>query len=355
MRGAFGIIPYIPERAFLCRRCRELNDLAVGCSEKHIIALADFLVDVLCQLLSPFSRVVSEEHLTVRLDIAHTRVADLAYAALALPALRSVIGGGRSVIGSGLCVIACVLRVIACVLRGAGKGVVPHLLKLLGVLHHGLCLGAPCLHSLKRPAQLGRELCKPFPDLCKQTGVFFCHHLRHLRVLKHHLAAVGYDLLGCVLHGYQAALLVHLLLRQRLNICPALYEVLHHEVLKLSVCLGVVLSEVMRQLVRSSQQYSRLLRRLGCPGVYVEVHRPVAVESVRALVLAVLLLGLVQYHVHAHGLGHRLEYAQLRITHHVLCRRPVCHALILHALETDCTLAALARDAVLYAAGLPCL
>ena len=125
---------------------------------------------------------------------------------------------------------------------------------------------------------------------------------------------------------------------------------LHHEVLKLSVCLGVVLSEVMRQLVRSSQQYSGLLRRLGCPGVYVEVHRPVAVESVRALVLAVLLLGLVQYHVHSHGLGHRLEYAQLRVTHHVLCRRPVCHALILHALETDCTLAALARGAVLYAA-----
>ena len=255
MRSTIFAIISISERSFLRRIVRKLNDLTVGCSEKYVIALADFLVDVLCQLLAPFSWVVSEEHLTVRLDIAHTRVADLAYAALALPALRSVIGGGRSVIGggrsvigsgrsvigSGRSVISLGLCVVAHVLRGAGKGVVPYLLKLFGVLHHGLCLCAPCLYSLKRPAQLGRKLSKPFPDLCKQTGVFFCHHLRHLRVLKHHLAAVGYDLLGCVLHGYQAALPGYLLLCQRLNVCPALYEVLHHEVLKLSVCFGAVL------------------------------------------------------------------------------------------------------------------
>lgn len=67
MRDSSVVIPRIPERALLCRRCRELDDLAVGCSEKYVIALANFLVDVLCQLFSPFSRVVSEEYLTVSL------------------------------------------------------------------------------------------------------------------------------------------------------------------------------------------------------------------------------------------------------------------------------------------------
>ena len=61
------VIPRISERALLCRRRRELDDLAVGCREKYVIALANFLVDVLCQLLSPFSWVVSKEYLTVSL------------------------------------------------------------------------------------------------------------------------------------------------------------------------------------------------------------------------------------------------------------------------------------------------
>lgn len=67
MRDSSVVIPRIPGHSFLRRIVRKLDDLAVGCSEKYVIALADLLVDILCQLFSPFSRVVSKEYLTVGL------------------------------------------------------------------------------------------------------------------------------------------------------------------------------------------------------------------------------------------------------------------------------------------------
>ena len=197
--------------------------------------------------------------------------------------------------------------------------IVPDLLQLLGVLHHGAALRPVCRQALHGILQVFHPFPQPVPDLPGKAAVFLYQLLRRRAVLQHHLAGVGHHLV----HGLVVVKprLPPLLVRHEVFKAHALfvYQPLHDELLQLLVLSAVLLDEV-GQLVGGGFQHGRFRHAHGVPsGVDVQIEGAVLIEAVGALVLALLVgLALVEHHVDARHLGkgsHGLHGSPLACVH----------------------------------------
>ena len=282
-----------------CRGSCKQEDVPVFRNELDILSTADFTVDVVLQLLTPAVRVTAKQNLTVCLHILFP----VACLSDGLPALRR----------SGL------LHRPPIIPGGVHQGVVPNLLQLPGVLHHGAALRAVRLQALQSDLQVFHPFPQPVPDLFRQAAVFLCQLLHHRAVPQHHLAGVSYHLV----HGLVVlkARLPALLVRHQILKAHALLmgQLVHHEGLQ-RLILGAVGLDEVGQLVGGGLQDGRLGHAHGVPpGVDVQVQLAVLVKAVGALVYAPLVgLALIEYHVNAHRPGegpHGLHRGPLAAVH----------------------------------------
>ena len=184
---------------------------------------------------------------------------------------------------------------------GVHQGVVPNLLQLPGVLHHGATLRPVRLQALQGDLQVFHPFPQPVPDLFRQAAVFLCQLLHHRAVPQHHLAGVSHHLV----HGLVVlkARLPALLVRHQILKAHALLmgQLIYHEGLQ-RLILGAVGLDEVGQLVGGGLQDGRLGHAHGVPpGVDVQVQLAALVKAVGTLVYAPLVgLALIEYHVNAH-------------------------------------------------------
>ena len=196
------------------------------------------------------------------------------------------------------------------------KCVVPHPLKLVRVsaefIQKGGGLGVCGFDTFKCFAQFAAEFTQPIADSFEQSRILFRKGLYCLAVSEHHLAGIGYDLIGCFLYGESTGVCLvcnegieGLALSEQALV---LNEGLGNKCFEFCVLSRRVLLNVVGQLVRCCAQDRRLISNELLCCVYVEINGVVFEHTVALGIPALLVcFGLVEHEVYAGNLGYLLD------------------------------------------------